>query len=147
MNKILTVLLALVLSMFLTTSSPAGTIQIPAKYDLGKQLEQVHKFWSTRIIDWEDIDNQSLVIETSPGHYYLLVLTIPSYNLPMKMNRIGITNSGSMIREGLDSVIVSNGAYGRDRYPIDRIYKIEGTAEMRAVIKQLQGENGETHAY
>jgi Family of unknown function (DUF6491) len=147
MNKILTILLAFVLTMFLSVSAPAATITIPDKYNLNNQLEQVHKFWRVRIMDWEAIDNQSLVIETSPGLYYLLVLTVPSYELPLKMNRIGITNSGSMIREGTDSVIVSGAGHYRQNYPIERIYKISGSKEMRAIINQLQGKRGGTHTY
>jgi len=147
MSKILTMLSILVFAVFLSASAPASAIQVPDKYNLGNQLEQVHKFWRTRIIDWEAIDTQSLVIETSPSHYYLLVLSIPSYDLPMKMNRIGITNSGSSIREGIDSVIVSGAAHYRNTYPIERIYKIDGSKEMRAIINQLQGQKTETHAY
>jgi hypothetical protein len=147
MNKILTMLLVFVLAVFLSASAPAATINIPDKYNLNNQLEQVHKFWRVRIMDWEAIDNQSLVIQTSPGLYYLLVLTVPSYELPLKMNRIGISNSGSMIREGLDSVIVSNGAHFRQDYPIERIYKISGSQEMRSIINQLQAKQAETHTY
>lgn len=148
MNKILTMLLVLVLSAFLNVSvASGGQIQIPEKYSLGNQLEEVNKFWRTTIIDWEAVDKQSLVIEISPGHYYLLVLTVPSYDLPLKMNRIGITNSGSSVRAGFDSVIVSNGARSRTRCPIERIYKIKGSQQMRAIVNQLQGETGETQAY
>jgi hypothetical protein len=151
MNKILTTLFTLVLSMFLATAAPAGKIQIPEKYDLGKQLEQVHDFWRTRIIDWEAVDNQSLIIETSPGTYYLLILTVPSYSLPMDMNRIRITNSGSTIREGVDSVIVPTGGHMSDKVPIERIYKLKDREQMTAITKQLQGEKkgetGDTHKY
>jgi hypothetical protein len=147
MKKILTILMVLVISVFLNVSAYGGQIQVPEKYSLGNQLEEVNKFWRSRIIDWEPVDKQSLVIETSPGHYYLLVLTVPSYELPLKMNRIGITNSGSLVRAGLDSVIVSNGAHSRAKYPIERIYKIKGTQQMRAIVNQLQGETGETQVY
>jgi hypothetical protein len=147
MNKILSILSVSVLFMFLSVSAPAATITIPDKYNLNNQLEQVHKFWRVRIMDWEAIDNQSLVIQTSPGLYYLLVLTVPSYDLPFKMNRIGITNSGSMIREGTDSVIVAGAGHYRQSYPIERIYKISGSKEMRSIVNQLQGEQGEVHTY
>jgi len=147
MNKILTILLVFVLAMFLSVSAPAAAISIPDKYNLNNQLEQVHKFWRVRIMDWEAIDNQSLVIQTSPGLYYLLVLTVPSYDLPLKMNRIGITNSGSMIREGIDNVIVAGAGRYHQSYPIERIYKISGSKEKREIINQLQGKQAETHTY
>ena len=146
MNKILTVLAALVFAMFLSTFANADPIQIPAKYDLGKQLEEVHWFWNVGYIDWEAVDNQSVVVETSPGTYYLLVLTIPSYDLPLEPNRIGITNSGSQVKEGLDSVIVWSPAHYYNKYPIERIYEIKGSKQMRSVISQLQGQS-ETHNY
>jgi hypothetical protein len=147
MKKILTILMVLLFSVFLNVSANGGQIQVPGKYSLGNQLEEVNKFWRTTIIDWEAVDKQSLVIETSPGNYYLLVLMVPSNELPFKMNRIRITNSGSLIRARLDSVIVSNGAHSRTRYPIERIYKIKGSKQMRAIISQLQGDKGETQAY
>jgi hypothetical protein len=147
MNKILTILSVFVLAMFLNVSTPAAAISIPDKYNLNNQLEQVHKFWRVKIMDWEAIDNQSLVVETSPGLYYLLVLTVPSYDLPLKMNRIGITNSGSMIREGIDNVIISGAGNYQQTYPIERIYKISGSKEMRGIINQLQGKQAEAHTY
>jgi hypothetical protein len=146
MNKILTTLLAVMFVTFLSVSSPAA-VSIPEKYNLNNQLEQVHHFWRTSIIDWEAIDNQSLMIEVSPGNYYLLVLTVPAYNLPFKINRIGITHSGSMIREGTDNVIVSGAGRYRQSYPIERIYKVRGSEKMRAIINQLQEKQGETHKY
>lgn len=145
MNKIFTMSIAFATFMLLTASTLTAEIRIPEKYSLNNQLEQVHKFWRTNLIDWEDVDNQSLVVETSPGHYYLLVLTVPSYELPFQWNRIGITSSGSMIREGIDSVIVPSGAHFRSTYPIERIYKIDGRQQMRAIIDQLQGKKAKTH--
>jgi hypothetical protein len=147
MNKLLTTLLAVVFVMFLSVSSSTAAVSIPEKYNLNTQLEQVHHFWKTSIMDWEAIDNQSLVIEVSPGTYYLIVLTIPSYNLPFKMNRIGITSSGSMVREGTDNVVVSGAGHYRQNFPIERIYKISGSKQMREIVEQLQARQGETHKY
>jgi hypothetical protein len=147
MNKILTMFLALVFTMFLSAFTFANPIQIPAKYDLGKQLEEVQWFWNVGYIDWEAVDNQSVVVETSPGHYYLLVLTVPSYDLPLVQNKIGITHSGSRVEEGLDSVIVWSPAHYYNNYPIERIYKIKGSEQMRAIISQLQGQKTDTHTY
>jgi hypothetical protein len=93
------------------------------------------------------VDNQSLIIQTSPGTYYLLVLSVPSSGLPMEMNRIRITNSGSTIREGVDSVIVSTDSHMRDKVPIERIYKLKDREQMKAIKKELQGEKDETQKY
>lgn len=147
MNKILTTLSILVFALFLNAYTSAAPIPIPDKYNLSNQLEQVHRFWRTQIIDFEVVDNQSVVIKTSPGHYYLLVLTKSSYELPFQVNYLAITNSGSLIREGLDSVIVRSPSHYYQTYPIERIFKISGSKQMRDVINQLQGQKTETHAY
>jgi hypothetical protein len=148
MNKIFAIFVGFIVAMFLSASAYSAPVQIPAKYDLGKQLEEVKWFWRTgRPLDWEAVDNQSIVLKTQPGRYYLLVLAVPSYNLPFEINRIGLTNSRSQIHEGIDSVIVWGAGGYYQTYPIERIFKIDGQKKMRDVVNQLQAQKDETHKY
>jgi hypothetical protein len=118
-----------------------GMIQIPQKYALDGQLEQVKMINRQRIMQWDVVDNQSLIIETGPGNYYLLVLSIPSPELVFR-HAIRISTTGSMIRAGLDDVIVYVSSHMKSSYPIDRIYRIRGTAQMRAIKDQLTVKKG-----
>jgi hypothetical protein len=45
-----------------------------------------------------------------------------------------------MIRAGMDDVIFYNGGHMKQSYPIDRIYRIKGTEQMRTIRDQLTGE-------
>jgi hypothetical protein len=130
---------SVLIGSLLIASCAGGMIQVPQKYALDGQLEQVRSFYKQRIMDWETVDNQSLIIETSPGNYYLIVLKIRAPELVFR-NRIRFSSTGSMIRAGLDDVIISNGAHMRSSYPIERIYRIKGSEKMRAIRDQLTGE-------
>ena len=124
--------------ILLLSGCAAGPIQVPEKYALQGQLEQVNSFYRQRIIDWEKVDNQSLIIEVSPGTYYLVVLKIPSPELVFR-NRIFFSSTGSMVRAGMDDLIVYT-EHMKATYPIDRIFKISGTQKMLAVRDQLTGK-------
>jgi hypothetical protein len=127
------------ITSLLISSCAGGMIQLPQKYALDGQLEQVTSIYKSGIMDWETVDNQSLIIETGPSNYYLLVLKIPSPELVFR-NRIRISSTGSMIRSGLDEVIIFDSAHMKSSYPIDRIYRIKGSEQMRAIRDQLTGK-------
>jgi len=138
--KNLTKILIVVISILVIAACAAGTIQIPEKYSLDMQLQQITSIYKYGITDWEEIDNQSLILEKGPGDYYLLVLKIPAPELPFR-TRIKLSSTGDMIRAGLDDVIFFNGAHMKQSYPIDRIYRIDGTQQMRAIRDQLTGKS------
>ena len=130
----------LIFISFLTIfACAAGNIQIPEKYALDKQLEQVSSIFKYGITGWEEVDNQSLILEKAPGEYYLVVLKIPASELPFR-KRIKLSSTGDMIRAGLDNVIFYNGAHIKMSYPIDRIYWIKGIEQKRIIKEQLIGE-------
>ena len=126
-------------SLLIVSACAAGNIQIPEKYALDTQLEQIKSIYKYGITDWERVDNQSLILERGPGDYYLLVLKIPAPELPFR-TRIRLSSTGDMIRAGMDDVIFYNGAHMKQSYPIDRIYRIDGTEQMRAIRDQLTGK-------
>ncbi|MBN1626054.1 MAG: hypothetical protein JW944_05970 [Deltaproteobacteria bacterium] len=124
---------------FLTVSSCAiVSIQVPEKYDLDGELEQVTSIFKYGITDWEEVDTQSLILQKGPGEYYLLVLKIPAPELPF-LNRIKLTSTGDMIRAGMDDVILYNLSHIRQSYPIDRIYRFKDSEQMRTFRDRLEG--------
>jgi len=127
------------ISFLMISACATGSIRIPEKYALDTQLEQVTSIFKYGITDWEEVDNQSLILEKGPGDYYLLVLKIRAPELPFR-NRIRLSTTGSMIRAGLDDVIIYNEAHMKTSYPIDRIYRIKGSKQMRIIRDQLKGK-------
>lgn len=111
---------------------------LPMKYNLDNQLVRVDGMPNTTIIGWETIDNQSLVIQTSPSRHFLIVLSSPAYQLPFT-ETIGVTGLNLSIRPGFDSVIVY-GPNFTDRYIINRIYKFKNRAQVREIEAQITGK-------
>jgi hypothetical protein len=135
--------LIILIVMILMSGCAAVTIQLPQKYALENQLERVDWIYKQRIRDWEKVDNQSLIIEMTPGVYYLMVLKIPSHELVFQ-NRISLSSSGSRIIAGFDDLITYNAAM-RIRYPIEKIFKIRGRTQMQAIRDQLTSGKDQDH--
>jgi hypothetical protein len=141
--------------------------QIPEKYALDNQLEQVNMIRGFRLTGrpafttftesfedltsvmnrrdtvllnktsrhWIEVDQQSLIVQISPREYYLLVLQIPAREL-MFSEDISIYSMGNVIKAGSDSIQFPD--YNNNlRYPIARIYRINGPEQMRAIRDQL----------
>jgi hypothetical protein len=117
---------------------------LPEKYMLDQQLEPVTEIYKYKIMDWDQVDQQSLILRTGPSDYYLLILKRPSTEL-MFTQRIGLTSSSSLIRAGLDQVIIKSAGSIRVTYTIDKMYRIKGNQKMYAIKKQLREGEGETH--
>jgi len=89
-------------------------------------LEKVTDIYSYRVMEWYEVDQQSLILKIGFDEYYLLVLKIPSYKL-LFMHRIGITGSTSMIMAGFDRVKLYYPSSFSNSYTIERIYRIKGS--------------------
>jgi hypothetical protein len=143
---------------------------IPEKYALDNQLEQVNMIRGFRLTGrpafttftesfedamsvmnrrdtvllnktsrhWIEVDQRSLIVQTSPREYYLLVLQTPAPEL-MFSEDISIYCMGNVIKAGSDSIQFPD--YNNNlRYPIARIYRINGPEQMHAIRDQLRGE-------
>jgi len=129
------------LSVFIS-SCAAGLLPLPEKYSLDGQLEPVTKIYKYGLIEWEKVDQQSLILRTGPSDYYLLVLKTPSYEL-LFTNSIRLSSTVSMIRAGMDQVIIYGAGDIKVSYTIERIYRIKGNKQMLAIKKQLMPEKYE----
>jgi hypothetical protein len=72
----------------------------------------------TRPYSWHAIDDDTVIVWTSPFQPYLVELSFPSHDLKWTQH-IGLTSVGSRVYAKFDSVQVRG-----FRYPIDSIYKM-----------------------
>ena len=128
----------------LVSACATGPLKLPEKYSLDGQLEQVTEIYKYKLIDWDRVDQQSLLLRAGPGDYYLLVLKTPSTEL-MFTNSIRLSTTSSMVRAGMDDVILYGPGRIKYHYTIERIYKIKGRQQMLAIKKQLTEGAEEGH--
>lgn len=117
MKRIL--ILALSAAMFATTAGAAPEAEIERDLPLVTSLEPVDSIPAlTRLHSWSVIDDDTLILWTSPFRPYLVELFRPSPELKFAW-AIGVTSFGSQIHAKFDSVEVDG-----FRYPIRQIYKM-----------------------
>jgi hypothetical protein len=106
------------------------------KYDLDDQLERVNEIYKYRLDSWQTVDRQSLIVQTGPSDYYLIILRRPSNEI-LFSESISISTSGSSVRSGFDQVTIleADMDYG---YLISKIYKLKDSQQAREIKKQLR---------
>jgi len=129
MSKYLRVLIVFIISI-LILSCAGAPINIPEKYNLDNQLENVPKITNFHLNSWESVDTQSVILETNIGTYYLLVLNSRDDDLPFA-DTIHVDNPNAQIRPGYENV------NGRVIY---KIYKFKDYEQVKAIKAQLSGE-------
>jgi hypothetical protein len=138
MKTLIKMLLVFICSLIIEACAE-GMTQMPQKYALDGQLEQVSEIYGYTVMDWVAVDNQSFIIQKSTSEYYLLVLKTPSPELTVG-NRLVISSKSGTIRAGLDEVTIYSGEYIKNSHTIERIYKIKGREQMSAIREQLTGK-------
>ena len=127
-----------VFSFFILFSACATTTQhgLPAKYDLGNELKQVDQINTFTLSSWEEVDNQSIILETSRHKYYLLILRDPIVGRLPSLT-LGISTTISSITAGFDKSF-SNETGVTQYYYIDKIYELKDREQAELIKKQLR---------
>ena len=134
MKEILKILC--VFSFFIMFSACATTQQnLPAKYDLGNELKRIDQINTFQLSSWEQVDNQSIILETNWHKYYLLVLSNPIFGGIPNLT-IGISSTISSITAGFDRIFVNEGGITQ-YYVIDKIYELKDRKQVDEIKKQL----------
>jgi hypothetical protein len=85
----------------------------------------------TQLHSWQAIDDDTLIIWTTPFQPYLVELSYPVPSGDLKFSQvIGVTSFGSRVYARFDSLRVAG-----FRYPIDSIYKMT-REEARNLVRQ-----------
>lgn len=122
-------------TLFIVSKCVVAYAEIPAKYNLDNQLEQISEISDNNFREWEMVDDQSFILQNSPSDYYLIVLRSPSDELPVN-DSVKISETNTIIKPGLSKVIVrSNGI--KDRYIVYKIYKLKGADQAEEIRAQL----------
>lgn len=133
MMKLHSIVLVIV-SFFLTAcASEPKQPDDPNKY-VFTDLTEVDVITDWRLQGWTEIDENSLIVRTGPKTSYLLILTRPNYDLKMAQGIIVSTTAGSVkARFDAVSTLRKKGV----RYPIARIYELEGKDQRNDVKARI----------
>lgn len=136
--KIATRVVGILAILVLVSACATVPLTDPEKYNFDDQLESVAMIDQFTMSGWNRIDTQSFVLQSGSSSFYLIVLKIPSYELPFAES-IQVQASGSMVRAGNSSVIVQT-ENSQNSFVIEKIYKFRDAGEIQPVIDQIQGE-------
>lgn len=129
-------LTALVLSLLVACANEPSQNEDLNKY-VFDNLQEVKKVNNWRIDGWNVIDNQSLIIHTSPTTSYLLILSRPDHNIKFS-EAVLVSSTAGSVQSGFDTVSTPRG--GTMKTPIKRIYKLQGKEQQQQVKAQILGE-------
>jgi len=135
--KVTIVLLSLIFGFLTACASEPKVSADPDKY-IFSDLEEVKIINNWKLHGWVEVDENSLIVRTTPKTSYLLILTRPNYDLKRAQGIVVTTTAGS-VEARFDSVSTLNKR--GIRYPIARIYKLEEGKDQRNEIKaRILGE-------
>lgn len=133
--KTITKLIVIFMIPLMAAACATTPFALDEKYDLGNELEEATQIYKYRVMSWEKVDNQSLILQTGPNEYYLIILHRPAYNLVFNES-IGISHTGDMVKPGYDQVYVYD-PVGKDSYIIHKIYKLKDRQQARDIKERL----------
>lgn len=116
-------------------SCATASITIPEKYNLDNDLEAVDQITAFTIRSYENIDKQSLILETTYNDKYLLVLERPRFEIPY--GQTNLDYHGPSLIAGHDRVVM-NYHSGPQYYTIEKIYKLEGGTQVTEIKERLR---------
>ena len=122
--KMISAVALLIMVAACVTTKP---VDLPAKYNLDNDLQSVKRISASRVSNWEQADDQSLIIGVNGGQYYLLVLDRP-LDAPINGETIGISEIGTSITSGYDKVVIRFSS-GIQYYVIQKMYGLKDRAQ------------------
>ena len=129
--------LYLVITIFVTGCT-ANPIIIDQKYTF-PEFEEVSNLSNFNLMGWEVVDSQSIIIQTGPSEYYLLVLGHRMSDLNFAETII-LTSTGNRIEAKFDCVEVVEPTCSPRSIPavINTIYKLDGQSGVSYVKNKIR---------
>jgi hypothetical protein len=100
----------------------ASPFTIEDKY-LFPEFEEVDSFSNINLMGWETIDNQSLIVQTSPSTWYLLILSRKMSDLNFAETLL-LSSTGTRVEAKLDCVEAVGSSCDGIPVPIHTIYRL-----------------------
>jgi len=132
------VLLIMVVSCATTQSTaPEESSNLPEKYRLD-DLKSVNQIMKPKKSSFEEVDDQSVILQANRGEYYLLVLREPIDPYISKQRTLGFSVSGTSVQAGADRIYVDHSS-GTMHYFIEKIYRLKGRKQAEEIKERLRG--------
>jgi|WetSurSiteA1Bulk_404760.scaffolds.fasta_scaffold198368_1 hypothetical protein len=128
----------LAIILFILSACATAPATLSEKYNLDNQLENVPQIFELNLISWDIVDNQSFILQSNLGDYYLIILESSSNTLPF-CNTINISNTSPVAWPNYNNVIVNDDGW-EDRYMIEKIYKFRDYSQVESIKAQLSRE-------
>ena len=129
--------LPLLAALALAAACARTPLQLDARYRF-PGLEQVDSIAGYSVMGWEPVDGQSLIVQTGPSNYYLLVLSHRMNDLNFAEN-IALSSTGNRIEAKFDCVrVVDRACTSQIPAPIHTIYRLEGRSGVQEVKDQIR---------
>ena len=132
------VLLVMLVSYATTSSSsPEGSSPLPEKYNLDDVLKPLNQLMKPKKSNFEEVDDQSIILKANRAEYYLLVLREPIDPYISKQRTIGFAIRGSSVQAGADRIYVDHSS-GTMHYFIEKIYRLKGRKQAEEIKERLR---------
>lgn len=123
------------LLLFGLSGCASTTPSIQPDYEF-EELEKVKSVRNHNVDGWAPINDQALIMSTSPRTSYLVILVRPDHNLVFS-HRLGVTSKGGDIMAKFDEVYAMNSGI-KVGIPIKAIYKLTGKEQKELAIRLVE---------
>ncbi len=119
----------------LLTGAGGMSAKIKDKYNFDNELKQAKGVVNAKILNWDTIDPQSLIIRTDANDYYLVILDQPAPSLPFK-DHVDMQLRIEKAMPGSDDLIITD-AMHMELYPVCRIYSLRNLEQANKIKGQI----------
>jgi hypothetical protein len=130
-------LISLLTTLALAAACATSPLQTDPRYRFSG-YEEVDSIAGYSVMGWEPVDSQSLIVQTGPSSYYLLILSHRVSDLNFAES-IALSSTGNRIEAKFDCVrVVDRSCTSQIPAPIQTIYRLEGRASVQEVKDQIR---------
>ncbi|MBN1834084.1 MAG: hypothetical protein JW896_18450 [Deltaproteobacteria bacterium] len=116
---------------------PEKSSNLPEKYNLDDQLKSVNEIMRVKKSSFEEVDDQSVILQANRNEYYLLVLDMPIDPYISKQRTIGVESTEHSIPAGIGRIYIRHSS-GTQYYVIEKIYRLKGKKQVEEIKERLR---------
>jgi hypothetical protein len=127
-------LILISLSLLLTGCTSTEESQAKAPQYVFPDLEEVNSIDNFRMDGWSNVDKRSVIVDSRPRQFYLLILDSPSNDFNFAQALL-VTSTAGKVEAGFDSV--STASEPRNKYRIKHIYRLKDKAQKEEIKERI----------